>query len=108
MRQDMELKRLKKDLLYTRNTAILQETNYWVVFVYSTNSYTIIKSKNGEVIKTVAFESGLKLNNRSSNITFIFNRNGTVGSAGTLVMEDNRGKELKLIVTPVTGNVRIE
>lgn len=108
MKENMELETLKKDLLFTRNSAILEGTEYYVDFHYLENSYSIRNNKAYGAKKTVCFKDGISLNNRAGTITFHFKRNGTIGEAGTLKLKNSKNEDLELTLTPVTGNINIK
>lgn len=108
MKENMELERLKKDLLFTRNSAILEGIDYFVDFDYSTNSYSIRDSKYGKITKKIYFVNGIKLNNRAKVVTFHFKRSGTIGSSDTVMLKNSKGKSLQLTLTPTTGSINIK
>lgn len=107
MKENMELERLKKDLLFTRNSAILEGSDYYVTFYYIKNEYSIKNIKDNEVIKTVYFKNGIKINNKSKNIVFHFKSNGTIGNSDTILLTNSKGQNFELKLTPVTGNINI-
>lgn len=108
MRENMELERLKKDLLFTRNSAILEQIQYRVSFDYDSNSYFIRNKKSNKKIKEVYLENGLKLNNKSGAVTFEFNRDGKVGKSNTIMLRNRKNERLEISLPPVVGSINVK
>lgn len=109
MKENIELRTLKKDLMFARNSSILEGVNYTVEFDYLNNSYIVRNNiSNSKAIKSVYFKSGLKLNNRSGTIKIQFNRSGKVGKADTISFKNSKNENIDLMLTPVTGNINIK
>lgn len=107
IRENMELERLKKDLLFARNSAILESVDYYITFDHLKNSYYIQSNKDNKIIKRVYLKSGIKLNDRSRKVVFHFKRNGKTGNSDILNFKNRKGEFLELVLTPVTGNISI-
>ena len=109
MRENIELRTLKKDLMFARNSSILEGVNYSVEFDRLNNSYIIRNSvSNAKAIKSVYFKSGLKLTNNSGTIKLQFNSSGKVGNSNTISFKNSKNETLELTLTPVTGKITIE
>lgn len=101
---NQELKQLRRDILYTRNQAIVKGQAYRFELDYDKNGYYILV--DGEKIKMVSFESGLKLV-RTPFKTVIFERTGVPSGAGTIVLKSKEGKRFEARITPVIAKVNI-
>ena len=99
-----ELKQLRRDILYARNQAIVKGKAYYFELDYDKNGYYILI--DGEKIKIVSFESGLKLV-RTSFKTVIFERTGVPSKAGTIVLKSKEGKRFEARITPIVAKVNI-
>lgn len=99
-----ELKQLRRDILYTRNQAIVKGKAYYFELDYDENGYYILI--DGQKIKIVNFESGLKLV-RTPFKTVIFERTGVPSKAGTIVLKSKEGKRFEARITPVIAKVKI-
>ncbi|OLS03926.1 type II secretion system protein [Tissierella creatinophila] len=110
IRESLEIKELKRDILFTRNKAIIDSKIYRIKFIEDDNSYTISTGSASEsiTIKTKHFEHGIKLNTKEGSKTFIFNSNGTTTDSGTIYFLDRLGNQHKLSITPVSCKVNIE
>lgn len=110
MRESLEIKELKRDILFTRNKAIIDSKIYRIIFIDQDNSYIIYTGSNPKLgtIKTKCFEHGTKLNTRTGSKTFTFNPNGTTADSGTIYFCDRIGAEYELSITPVSCKVNIK
>lgn len=110
IRESLEVKELRRDILFTRNKAIVDSKIYKIKFIEDDNSYKISTGSDSEsiTIKTKYFEHGIKLNTREGSKTFTFNTNGTTSESGTIYFLDRIGDEYKLSITPVSCKVNIE
>lgn len=104
-----ELKEFKNDFNYARNKAVIESTRYSVMLRPEKNSYTIYKHKNfKEIVERKELINGIKI--KSTNIKgneIIFNRSGSPEIAGTIYLENKKGKKIRITVTPATGKVNI-
>lgn len=101
-----EIAELKKDLLYAREMAIIENKSYMVYFFHDKNSYSIKTSEAGPVIKSKTFDSGLKLN--IDNGSFIFNPSGAAGKSNTIYINTNRNKRYAISLSPATSRIEIK
>lgn len=110
IRESLEIKELKRDILFARNKAIIDSKIYKIKFIEDDNGYKISTGSDSKVItiKTKYFEHGIKLNTREGSKTFTFNPNGTTTDSGTIYFYDRIGAEYKLSITPVTCKVNIK
>ncbi len=101
---NQELKQLRRDILYTRNQAIVKGQAYRLELDYDKNEYYILV--DGSKIKIVNFESGLKLV-RTPFKSVVFERTGVPSGAGTIVLKSDTGNRYHVSITPVIAKVNI-
>ena len=104
-----ELNELKKDLNYARNKAIVESCKYTVMLVSEKNYYVVYKHKAfREKVKRVEFTNGIKI--KTTNFydnEVVFNYSGVPKTGGTIYLENRKGQNVELRVTPATGKVNI-
>jgi len=110
-KEKRELREFKKDIEYARNRAIVESRLYTVRINQSKNSYAIINYSNlgKNTVKEKKFTYGIKLKktNLSQNeVTFSYS--GAPLIAGTIYLENRKGEDIEITITPVTGKVNIK
>lgn len=106
-REANELREFKRDLLYTRNKAIVDKKSYKFVLDYINNAYSITDLK-GEPIKTYKFQYGIKLIRNPKLDDFTFSRYGIPSDAGSVSITDSKNKRYEISVTPATGKITLK
>lgn len=94
---------LVSDLREAREKAL--DENVWqeVKLFSSTNSYRLLRS--GVPQQDVVLDNGVVL--KSGNLDISFYPSGSPSVGATIILANKRGKELKVIIAPVTGRVRL-
>lgn len=108
VRENMELKEFKRDILFARNKAIMESKIYTLKLMNVENGYSIKSSSELDYSKIKYFENGIVLNKSNKVQNVFFNSNGTVACSGTISLHDRNGKEYKLTITPVRGLIDIK
>ncbi|NLW40191.1 MAG: prepilin-type N-terminal cleavage/methylation domain-containing protein [Tissierellia bacterium] len=107
-KERQELMEFKKDLNFARNRAIVESKLYGVQ-IRPDKTYLIIKyDRNPEIIKRKELDSALRI--KSTNIggnEVVFTYSGTPKEAGTIFLENQKGREIKITITPATGKINI-
>lgn len=108
--ESLEIKELRRDMLYSRNKAILDSKDYKITFDVKDNKYTVDRGigKARIVLIRKTFEHGTVLSSKDGGNEIIFKANGTVGKADSIYFYDRLGDMHKLSVTPVSCKVNIE
>lgn len=107
MMQKQEINEFKKDLLFARNSAILENRSYMVYFFNDKNTYTIKNGEQEAAIKTKIFNHGLKLNVDQTVGSFVFTPSGAPGNSNTIYINTSGSKTYRVTLTPATGRVEI-
>ncbi len=102
-RLEKAAKQLVSDLRETREKAIAENVWQQIKFYPSSNMYRILKA--GVRVEDVTLDKGVTL--KSGYLDISFYPTGVPSVGATIILGNNRGKELKVIIAPVTGRVRI-
>lgn len=103
-----ELMTFRRDIIFARNSAIVENTNYTLNINRSKNSYQIIRhGSKSETIRNVQFENGIRIlsNNFSSSLSFT--PSGAPSKAGEIKLTNKKGENIKITITPATGKVNL-
>lgn len=107
IKENRELKELKRDLLYYRNMAIMENFQYIFTFDIERNRYTVYKSGEVAAIKSKDLNYGVKLISKPIENDLTFNPSGAPSGAGTIVILNSLGQRYEFRVTPVTGKTNV-
>lgn len=110
IKESLEIKELRRDMLYSRNRAILDSQDYKITFDIKNNNYIIDRSIGSDRIVLIrkTFEHGTVLSSGDGGNEIIFKANGTVGKSDSIYFYDRLGDMYRLSVTPVSCKVNIE
>ena len=108
MREKQEINEFRKDLLFARNSAIVENRSYSVYFYIDRNTYSIKESERDIAIKTKTFSNGLKLNEDDIVGSFTFTPSGATGNSGTVYIDTIRNSRYKITLTPATGRIEVK
>lgn len=110
IQESLEIKELRRDMLYARNKAILDSQDYRITFNLEDNNYTIDRSIGSSRIVLIrkSFEHGTVLSSRDGGNEIIFKANGTIGKSHSIYFNNRLGDMYKLSVTPVSCKINIE
>ncbi len=95
-----------EDIRLTQQLSLNQNGEYRIIFDYTGERYYLLKGV--EAVKTVNLPAGVNLvktNFPSDELKF--NYRGIPSQGGTVTLRNKKGSYLYVIVTPVTGRVRI-
>lgn len=106
--EKQEISELKKDLLFARNSAIVENRYYIVYFNHNENSYIIKTSETSPAIKSKTLGKGLKLDKDNLVGSFTFTPSGATGNSNTLYINGKKNKKYAISLTPATGRIEIK
>lgn len=104
--EKQEIAEFKKDLLFARNSAIVENRSYTVNFNHERNSYNI-KTSNRPTVKSKTFSNGLKLFENNLVNSFTFTPSGATGNSNTIYIDTKKNKRYVVTLTPATGRIEI-
>ncbi|NLY47078.1 MAG: type II secretion system protein [Tissierella sp.] len=108
LREKQEIAEFKKDLLFARNSAIVENRYYIVYFNHSENSYIIKTGEASPTIKSKTFGQGLKLDIDNLVGSFTFTPSGATGNSNTLYINARKNRRYVVTLTPATGRIEIK
>ncbi len=111
LEEKRELREFASDIQYTRNRTIVESSMYSIIIYPNKNYYVVTHhaSTARQVIKRKELTKGIKLiSTNIPNNEIIFTYTGRPLNAGTIYLEDSKGKIIEISVTPVTGKVNIK
>ncbi|WP_262429906.1 type II secretion system protein [Paratissierella segnis] len=110
IKEQQELREFRKDILYARNRAIVDNKRYTVYLNYNDNSYMIkcnITVNKWETVKKYKFEYGIELIKNSEHNKISFTGSGTASVADSFYIKDSKDRTYVLTVAVNTGKVTI-
>ncbi|NLV88640.1 MAG: prepilin-type N-terminal cleavage/methylation domain-containing protein [Tissierellia bacterium] len=103
-----ELMTFRRDIIYARNSAIVENVNYVLFIDKANNSYQIKKQGNKEeIIRNVKFENGIKIVKNNFYNTLRFSPTGSPNRAGSVELTNMNGDVIEITITPATGKVNL-
>lgn len=109
-KEKQELKEFVKDINYARNKTITESISHSVLIDINRNTYTIYKQDHPvkKIVKNKKFSHGIKLKQLSIEKPEIkFSLSGAPDNPGTIILENKKGKIVKITITPATGKVNV-
>ncbi len=109
IKEKQEFNELKKDLISSRNKAIVENCPYEFKIDINTNKYEIYRKDNLGLIKSKKLESGLKFIRTVESTTnlVIFSPSGSPSRAGSFVVKKRNGDRYRFAVVVTSGKVNI-
>lgn len=108
-REKKELMGFKRDIIFARNSAVVENCNY-ILYVYvDKNRYKIAK-ENGlivTIIKDIKFCNGIIIKGNNFNSIMKFHPNGTPNNAGRILLTNSKKENIEITITPATGKVNL-
>ena len=104
-REVQELKEFKRDVLFTRNQAIVKGKVHYLQLEYNENSYSILCE--GQYIKRVNFNHGITLITNSAVSKITFTRSGIPSQGDAIKLRNSDMQRYNLVVNPVTGKITL-
>lgn len=107
LKEKRELEEFRKDLLFARNSAIMESRGYKVRFNIENNSYYITTGHKQKIVRSKKFKEGIRFDLDNEIRFFIFNNNGTTSNSGTLYLRNSDNDRYEIALSPVTGRVEV-
>lgn len=105
-----ELMEFKRDLIFARNSAVMENKVYSIDLDIVENQYFIRKNtKNGKkLIKKKKFVNGIVLREDNLDHYVTFYPTGSVEKAGTIRLSNRKNERIYITITPATGKVNLK
>lgn len=107
-RERVELAQFKRDIIFARNSAIVENCNYNLYLYPDENRYQIIKiSKNITTIKDITLSNGVLIKGNNFNNSVTFSPTGAPNKAGTIFLTNKKQQNIELTIEVATGKVNL-
>lgn len=107
-REKKELLEFKRDIIFARNSAVVENAIYGVYIDIKNNSYKIVKGKEQPtIIKDKQFSHGILIINNNFKNAINFFPTGTPDRAGTILVTNRKKQDIQITITPATGKVNL-
>lgn len=105
-----ELMEFKRDLIFARNSAVMENSIYTIEFNLEKNQYSMIRGKgiNKIVTKEKKFVNGIKLKNDNLDHYVTFYATGSPEKAGTIELTNKNNDKIYITVVPATGKINLK
>ena len=111
-REKNELKTFRRDILFARNSAVVENCFYMLALDEKNNGYSIVKESlikgQQESVKVVRFQYGIKLNETQLKNTIIFKATGAPDQGTTINLSNRKKEKIEIAITPATGSVNLK
>ncbi len=108
-REKKELMEFKRDIIFARNGAVVENCVYILSIDVGKNGYKIIKDDGTSliVIKSIKFSKGVVIKGNNFNGSISFYANGTPNMGGTILLTNRKKQKIEITITPATGKVNL-
>lgn len=112
VRERNELNAFRKDILFARNSSIVENCFYILILDEKNNSYIIkkqgIKLNEQENFKTVKFKNGLVLDKNHDKKIIRFYSTGSPDKGNTIRLTNRKKEVIEVSISPATGSVKLK
>ncbi|WP_310443780.1 GspH/FimT family pseudopilin [Tissierella sp.] len=107
-KENKELMEFKRDIIFARNSAVVENCIYGVYIDLSNNSYKIVKEdKITTIIKDKQFTQGITIKSNNFKNSINFSATGTPNRSGTILVTNRKNQNIEITITPATGKVNL-
>ena len=105
-----ELMEFKRDIIFARNSAVMENQNYYIELDIVENQYVIASSikKGQNTVKKKKLVNGIVLKADNVNHIIAFYPTGSPDKAGTIELSNTKGEKIYITITPATGKVNLK
>lgn len=105
-----ELMEFKRDLIFARNSAVMENGIYSIELNIVKNQYSVINHKvsDKKLVKKKEFVNGiiLEADNLDHHVTFY--PTGSVEKAGSIKLSNRKNEKIYITITPATGKINLK
>lgn len=103
-----ELMTFKRDIVFARNSSVVDNCTYTLLLDIRNNGYKIIKKeKRPKTIREVYFSKGIVLKWNNFNSIIDFYSTGTTSKIGTINLTNKKTQNIEITITMATGKVNL-
>ncbi|WP_313756434.1 GspH/FimT family pseudopilin [Tissierella sp.] len=108
-REKKELMEFRRDIIFARNSAVVENCIYALTIDVNKNGYIITKDSGVgmKIIKNIKFSNGIKIKGNNFNGYTKFYPNGAPNNSGTILLINKKKQIIEITITPATGKVNL-
>jgi prepilin-type N-terminal cleavage/methylation domain-containing protein len=107
-REKKELMEFKRDIIFARNSAVVENCIYGVYIDLINNSYKIVKEDTKtSIVKDKQFSHGILIISNNFKSSISFSPTGTPNRAGTILLTNRKNQKISITITPATGKINL-
>lgn len=107
-KEKKELMEFKRDIVFARNSAVVENKIYILSLDNANNGYRILKAdKTNIIVKDVQFINGIIMKGNNFNSLTKFLPTGAPSHAGTISMTNRKKQKIEITITPATGKINL-
>lgn len=107
-REEIEIKELKKDIMFTRNKAIMEKSIYTMTLNRKENKYSIYNTSKGFLVKEKNLRDGIVIVADNFNQSIVFYPTGAPRKAGSIRLMNSKKENIIITIIPATGRVNLK
>lgn len=111
-KENDELNRFRREVLFIRTSAIVENCTYILTLDEKKNSYIISKenalTNKKEKIKTIEFKDGIVLEKSDAPKSISFKPTGAPSIGTTIYLTNRKKQDIKMTIAPATGSVNLK
>lgn len=107
-KEKKELMEFKRDIIFARNSAVVENKIYVLYLDNANNSYKISKvDKKTAIVKDIQLSNGIKMKGNNFNSSISFLPTGAPSNAGTILLTNRKKQKIEITITPATGKINL-
>lgn len=108
-REKKELIEFRRNIIFARNSAIVENCIYALTIDVNKNRYIITKDNGAgiNIVKNIKFSNGIKIKGNNFNGYTRFYPNGAPNNSGTILLTNKKMQIIEITITPATGKVNL-
>lgn len=107
-KEKKELMEFKRDIIFARNSAVVENKIFILSLDNENNCYRILKAdKITIIVKDVKFSNGIIMKQNNFNNLIKFLPTGAPSDAGTISMTNRKKQKIEITITPATGKISL-
>ena len=100
-----ELMEFKRDIIFARNSSIVENCAYTLLLDVEKNGYRI--KKENKTIKNIKFSHGIVLKSSNFGASVYFTATGAPSKAGTISLTNRKKDKIQITINVATGKVNL-
>lgn len=107
-KERIELMEFKRDIIFARNSAIVENCNYILYLYPYENRYQINKvNKETTIIKDRTLSNGIVIRGTNFNNVVTFYPTGAPSQGGTIILTNKKKQKIEITIEVATGKINL-